>query len=188
MPRIRCSGCDRLLQIPEDSERTVFRCKGCKELVYLEDEEDDRAERRPARRAAVKAASPLRKKVRLAPAKTDWLVMLAVILPLTVVLLFLSLFFPLVAGALFFLGIALLIVGVKRMQTAIRTKGLQDFYAEAPWYARGGFLLLYTEIYHTWNRPKLLGLWMFMEWFGALVLVLACTIMGAAEASSHPGR
>src|SRR5579884_3002549 len=174
MPRVHCPGCDEVFVVPRDEDRRVVRCPECREKVYL-DQPEEEARPSPAR-SVVQAAPRPPRKVPLAPARTDWLVMLAVLLPLSVTLLMLSIFFPLTAWAAFVLGFAVLIVGVKRLWTVLYRQGLRDSLASVPFYMRRAMFLA-TLFHHLIERPKLVGLWLFMWGYGTVLFVLSGHVM-----------
>jgi hypothetical protein len=124
----------------------------------------------------------------VAPRKTDWLTTLAVIVPLAAISVAMSPYFVLAAGVVLFLGVTLATIGVKRTFNAYQAKGLQDFNDAAPWYMRGGLLLLISQIYHVCKYPKVLGLWFFLEWFGVALLVTGGVILDVVKPPLYPGE
>jgi phage FluMu protein Com len=188
MVRIRCPECNRTLSIADEDERPVIRCPACKEKIARTS--GDQVQRPTARTRSEEQPPPTRARG-VGPAKTDWFVMLAVILPALVVWIVLGFFSVLVAGSVFLIGLAVLTIGLKRMSHAIKKKKLRDFFVEAPFYVRGsglgGWLALYTHIYHGCQMPHLLGLWLFMEGLGTLLLSISVVVCSVFEPPLYPG-
>jgi hypothetical protein len=123
----------------------------------------------------------------LAPRRSDWRTTLAVILPLGVVSLVLSPFWALPAAVVVFLGLALAVIGFKRIQTALTAKGFEDFNESAPFFLRGGLLVLIGQIYYTVKKPRTLGLWLFLELFGTALLISGLLIIKNVDPPPYPG-
>jgi hypothetical protein len=100
----------------------------------------------------------------------------------------LSPFFAVAAGVVLLLGVTLTTIGIKRTFNAYQAKGLQDFNDTAPWYMRGGLLLLISQIYHVCKYPKVLGLWFFLEWVGIALLVTGGVILDVVKPPLYPGE
>ncbi len=187
MARIRCPECNRALSVADEDERTVVRCPACKAKIVLGSR--DEAQRPTARPRSEEP--PPRRESGVGPAKTDWFVMLAVIIPVLVLWIVLGFFSILVAGSLFLIGLGVLTIGLKRMSYAIKKKKLRDFFTEAPAIVRasgiGGWLALYTHIYHARQMPRTLGLWLFMEGLGTLLLSISVVVCSILEPPLYPG-
>jgi DNA-directed RNA polymerase subunit RPC12/RpoP len=185
MVRIRCPECDRALSVADEEERTVIRCPSCREKISLTSR--NRSQRRSGRPPSDEPPAPPKRARRLGPGKTDWRVMLAVIIPVLALWIVLGFFSILVAGSLFLIGLAVGTIGMKRMQHALTKKKLRDFFEEAPFWRRSGWLAVYTHIYHTWHMPRTFGLWLFMEGLATLLLSISVVICNQVEPPLYPG-
>lgn len=190
MVRIRCPKCDRVLSVGNVGERTAVRCPACGEMFALPSQKQGQALSRPTPSEEPPPAKKKKRASGLGPAKTDWRVMLTIILPILTLWIILGFFSVLVAGSLFLIGLAVGTIGMKRMSHAIAKKNLRNFYAEVPFYLRGmvgGWVAIYAHIYHTWQMPRTLGLWLFMEGLGTLLLSISVSICSVLEPPLYPG-
>jgi DNA-directed RNA polymerase subunit RPC12/RpoP/uncharacterized membrane protein YqaE (UPF0057 family) len=189
MVRMRCPECDQALAVADTDERTSVRCPSCRKKILLPSR--DREPRRTPRPRSEQPPAPPKRPRGVGPAKTDWRVMLFIILPALAVWIVLGFFSVLIAGSLFLIGLAIGAIGIKRMIHAIKKKKLHDFFEEAPFYVRssgiGGWLVIYTHIYHTCQMPRTLGLWLFMEGLATLLLSISVVICTAFEPPLYPG-
>jgi hypothetical protein len=190
MSLLRCPGCQRTLRVPDENRPVTVRCPACQESIRLGDTTYRAEAPRPLRpcRETAPAIPPRPPRQRgLAPRRSDWLTTLAVIVPLALVALVLSPFFALATGGVFLLGFTLMVVGFKRIQGVYSSKGLTDLNETAPFFLRGGLLVLISQIYYTWQRPKTLGLWLFLELFGIVFLVTGLLTAKIVDPPPYPG-
>jgi hypothetical protein len=186
MPRVTCPGCDEIIKVSNEEDRDVLRCPSCREKVYLR-EDEDREEDRPRERPLTKAGRRPRKRGP-GPGKTDWLVTLAVIVPLLLLLLGLSPFFLMITVALTFVGFHVACLGIARSVMAYRALGL-SLGEELPYFVRQmPIVMMYYQVRHLIDRPRILGLWFFLQWFGVAVMVTAAIITERVNPPLYPGE
>src|SRR6266545_749508 len=116
--------------------------------------------------------------------KVAWCITLLTVVPLGLLFLALAPFGREAAAGAIVLGLFVFLVALIRMYIIFKRKGLVDANETAPWYLRGGLLTLLSQISYTWQLPKTLGVWLFLEIFGLIVMLTGAVIAGAVKPPS----
>jgi LSD1 subclass zinc finger protein len=172
MPRISCSSCDTVLKIPDDGRADV-RCPACGVITRLKDEPPQvEVVLEPIREARpFSKSSPPRRPAPRKKAHPLWFLPLITILPPCLVLFILTPFSKLAACLALLIGTCVVIFAVIKIVLLYRRKNLTDLNDTLPWFLRGGAAQIISHVYHAFQYPKTVGVWVAIELFTILMTI-----------------
>jgi hypothetical protein len=118
-----------------------------------------------------KTSPPRRSAPRKKKAHPFWFVPLIAILPPCLVLFILTPFSKLAACLAMLIGTCLVILAVIKVVLLYRRKNLTDLNGTLPWFLRGGAAQIISHIYHAFQYPKTVGVWVAIELFTILMTI-----------------
>jgi hypothetical protein len=111
----------------------------------------------------------------------------AIIGPLGLLLLILSPFSGIAAVTAALLGLAVMIWAIYMMYRVFKKKGIVPAWDTVPFYLRGGAVLFYYQIKYAIQMPRLLGPWVFLQFYGMAMLLIGGIVKESVNPPPYPG-